>query len=192
MLVYSSYMTHRNVNNALRDLSLIILSVGAAVLLARSGLVAAALDATSGAALLETFVAGMFFTSAFTTAPAIAVLGEIAQRNPIFITAGVGALGSLAGDSIIFRFVRDRLTEDLAALVGKRGRDTLRHIVSRRIFRWFSPFVAALIIASPLPDELGVLILGLTSTRTMRFAIFSYAANFAGILAIAAVSRSLA
>ena len=51
------------------------------------------------------------------------------------------------------------------------------------------PVLGTLVIASPLPDELGVAMLGLAKTDKKSFLIISYLGNFLGILAIGGVAR---
>ena len=177
-------------NHLYQDIIIIVVGIVFAIWLAKSGTIDRLIGFTGGFWIISSFVAGSFFTSAFTTAPAIAILGELGQTNPIFWTAFFGGLGALLGDFILFKFVRDRFTNDLMALIGKRGSEKLAHIFHRKLFRWFSPFVAAFIIASPLPDELGVTILGLVKSRAFIFIPFSFLANFFGILVIALIARA--
>ncbi|OGZ52434.1 MAG: hypothetical protein A3B25_01955 [Candidatus Ryanbacteria bacterium RIFCSPLOWO2_01_FULL_48_26] len=183
-------LTEKQKNNLLQDFLVIAISIAFAVWLVQSNTLVNFLDATRDMQFLESFAGGLFFTSAFTTAPAIAFLGKIGQTNPIFLTALFGGLGALCGDLVLFSFVKDRFSNDLMALIGKTGSDRLRHIFTSKLFRWFSPFVAALIIASPLPDELGIMLLGFSKTRALFFVLFSFTANFIGILAITAIARS--
>ena len=46
------------------------------------------------------------------------------------------------------------------------------------------PFLGAIIIASPLPDELGLVMLGDSKLKYREIAIISYVLNTAGILLI--------
>ncbi|MEK7557169.1 MAG: hypothetical protein AAB538_04290, partial [Patescibacteria group bacterium] len=50
-------------------------------------------------------------------------------------------------------------------------------------------FLAGIIIASPLPDEIGIALLGFMKTRKKDFFLLSLVANFLGILAIGLVAR---
>lgn len=176
-------------NNLRQDVIIIAASIAFAVWLSKSGVLHAFLMARGGFEPLESFIAGMFFTSAFTTAPAIAAIAHIAQSTPVLQTAFLGGLGALSGDLILYLFVRDRFSNDLMSLFNRGDARRIRHIFKYKFFRWFSPFVAAVIFASPLPDELGIMLLGLVKTRAFIFIPFSFLANFLGILAIAALSR---
>lgn len=143
--------------------------------------------------LIGTFVAGMFFTSIFTTAPAMATLGEIALTQPVFTTALLGALGSVAGDLIIFRLVRDRMAADIIELLREEGvLRRARKIFAFRHYRYFTILLGGLILASPLPDELAVVLLGFAHMKTRYFAYLSFAFNFFGIIGIGFTARMLA
>lgn len=182
-----------NGNHILADVGLITLSVLIAVMLAKTHALAQLITATTELKLLGTFVAGMFFTSAFTTAPAIATLGEIALSQSIFLTAFLGAAGSVTGDFFIFRFVKDRLSADAIEILRYEGvLKRAKTIYRLRFFRWFAMLLGALVIASPLPDELGVALLGLSKMKTSWFFYLSFAFNFLGILGIGYTARLLA
>lgn len=186
------YISMRFPRSLIWDVLLILFSLAFSIMLVRSGWVEQLLDMTHGIAFLESFVSGMLFTSVFTTAPAIVMLGEIAQEQNALSVALVGALGALIGDMIIFRFVRDRLSNSLIDLLARRKRTSFKNIVQKKVFRWLSPFVAVLIIASPLPDELAASVLGITNIRMRVFIPFSYVANALGILFIGVVARRAA
>ncbi len=175
----------------LQDLLIIEISIAFTLWLVKSDALGRFLETTRSATLLESFLGGMFFTSIFTTVPALVFLGKISQSNPILLTSFFGGLGALCGDMILFSFTKDRLSNDLMALMGKTGARQLRDIFRSKLFRGFSPFIAALIIASPLPDELGIMLLGFAKTKTPLFVLFSFTANFLGILAVSAIARSI-
>jgi hypothetical protein len=174
-----------------QDLFIIAASVFVAIIISQTELIRVILDRSLQANPLESFIAGLFFTSAFTTAPAIVVLGKLAQAGNLATVAIFGALGAVCGDFIIFKFIRDRLGEDLKALFKIHPSKRVAHILRSHMFRWFSPFVAALVIASPLPDELALAVLGLANTQTRFFLPFSFMSNLVGILLVGAVARSI-
>ena len=104
----------------IKDLLFVVASIVIALILVRTGILRVALDSTRGLEFVESFVAGMFFTSVFTTALATVVLGEIAQSGSIFWVALLGGLGALMGDLIIFLFIRNRLAEDFGYLIWRK------------------------------------------------------------------------
>ena len=57
-------------------------------------------------------------------------------------------------------------------------------VFHRRMFRWVLPFVGALIIASPFPDEIGLGLMGLSRMRVRDLMIISFVMNAIGIACI--------
>lgn len=176
----------------IKDVGIIALSVVLAVILVRTDALVGILTRTEELEFWGSFITGIFFTSIFTTAPAIVTLGEIAQEYPIFLTALAGASGAVVGDLIIFRFVKERFSEHLMAVFGTQGgRRRIAHLLKVRSFRWLTFLVGGLIIASPLPDELGVALLGFSKMKISGFIALSFIFNFIGILLIGIAARSL-
>ncbi|MEN9614355.1 MAG: hypothetical protein RLZZ347_662 [Candidatus Parcubacteria bacterium] len=170
------------------DIVLILLSVAIALLLGASGLMDAFVDFVGRTNILIMYVAGLFFTSVFTTPLAIVLLGELAMHNNIYLLAVIGGLGALSGDYVMFRFFKDRVSEDLAFLLKLSKIRRLPHLFRTTAFKWFAPFLGALVIASPLPDEIGVAILGLSKLDERTFVPISFVANSLGILVIGLIA----
>ena len=175
-----------------QDFWVVLASLAVAWAIVRFNAVDAVLAYTGDSALVASFVAGMFFTSVVTTAPAIAVLGELALEGNLLLVALAGGAGAVIGDYIIFAFVRDRVGDDIAYLLARTGTPRFFKLFHRRTFRWMLPFIGGLIIASPLPDELGLALLGIAKMRTSRFVLLSFTFNATGILLIGLAARSLA
>ena len=176
----------------LHDLSIVALSILIAIILVKANILDDILQSTSGFSVLGSFIAGMFFTSVFTTAPAIVTLGEIAKHDSLLPTALFGALGALLGDIIIFQFIRDELSVHFVELVKHNSVWKRYHALFRlKYFRWFTFMLGGLIIASPFPDELGISLLGFTKTKTNVFIPISFVFNFLGILAIGLIAKAI-
>ena len=174
----------------MRDLGIIGLSIVIAVFIVKTDFVANILTASREWELLGSFLAGIFFTSVFTAAPATIILAEAAQANSIFLVALFGGLGALLGDWIIFRFVENRLSGDILYLIKKVSFEK-RAIFKLRIFSWFIPLLGALIIASPLPDEIGIALMGFAKVKAPVFILISFAFNTLGILIIGLIARGV-
>lgn len=176
--------------NFTKDLGTIVLSVILALILARTGIFRDFLFASQKGEIFGNFLAGTFFTSIFTVAPATVVLAELADAEPLWQVAVIGGFGALLGDFIIFRFVKDRFAAHLQNYLRQRSR---RHLLFFRsgMLRWLMFALGALIVASPLPDELGLAMMGLTKMKTPYFLFFSFSLNTLGILAVALVGRAI-
>ncbi|MBI4118928.1 MAG: hypothetical protein HY452_01560 [Parcubacteria group bacterium] len=177
-------------NNLMKDLAIIAFSVIIAVLIVKTGALKAILISTQEMRFVGSFVAGMFFVSIFSAAPATVVLAEIAQSNSVFWVAFFGGIGALVGDLIIFRFIKDRLAEDFLQLIKKTKSERLVSIFRLKLFKWLVPFFGALIVASPLPDELGLAMMGLSKMKTSLFIPLSFFLNSLGILIIGIIAKA--
>lgn len=187
-------MHHSNTKSSfiVQDLAIVVLSIFIAVILVQTRVITNILSTTLELKALGSFIAGMFFTSVFTTTPAIVTLGEISQTNSIVSTAFFGALGAVVGDMIIFKFVRDRLSDHFFVLIKHNGWwRRVKALFKLRYFRWGTFLVGGLIIASPFPDELGISLLGLSKMKTRLFVLVSFVFNFIGIIIIGTVARAL-
>ncbi len=138
-----------------------------------------------GGNIVTIFIAGLFFTSVFTIAPASVALASMVQQVPVTTVAIWGALGALCGDLVLFYFIRDKFTEDL---FGSLKPSIIKHFfksLHMGFMKWLSPVLGAFIIASPLPDEVGLTLMGISRTKTTVLIPISFAMNMLGIYIIA-------
>ena len=111
--------------------------------------------------------------------------------NSVFWVAFFGSLGALVGDLVIFRFIKNGLAKYFYYLMKKTKSERLSAISRFKLFRWLVPFFGVLVVASPLPDELGLIILGLSKMKTSLFVPISFLLNFLGILAIGLIAKTV-
>ena len=178
-------------NHLAVDAFLIFISIVLAFLITRFDITANLLDFPDGLKMLAPFIAGLCFVSVFTVAPATVILGQLATENSLLFVAALGGLGALSGDFLIFKFFRERIANDLAQVRILAPQSRLKQMLRSRATRWVSAALGALIIASPLPDEIGLAMLGLARVQTKVFIPFSFILNASGILAIGLIARAL-
>lgn len=185
-------MTKTNSKNFFQDIAIVALSIILALVMVKTNLLEGFLASFSGFESIGSLIAGLFFTSIFTTAPAIVTLGEIAKYGSIINTAFFGAIGAVLGDMIIFQFVRDRLSEHFTELMKhEKWWKRVHTIFKLRYFRWFTFLLGGIILASPFPDELGISLLGMTKMKTRQFVQVSFVFNFIGILIIGFLAKTI-
>ena len=149
-------------------------------------------DFIVGLGYAGTFVAGILFAYGFTAAPATAIFLILAQHQNIYLASAIGGIGALIGDLFIFSFIRQSFADE----IGKLSRERIMHYFSNRmpgmIKKYTLPVIAGFIIASPLPDEIGVTMLAASKViSTKIFSIMSYLLNTAGILAIYFIGNAI-
>lgn len=138
------------------------------------------------------FIGGILFVSTFTVATATLILLVLAEAlNPIEIGIVAGA-GAVIGDLLIFNFIKDNLTREVKSLYDRvDSNHHLSKVLHSKYFSWTFPVVGALLIASPLPDEIGISLMGIARMKTYQFVVLSFILNSIGILFIIAVSATI-
>ena len=134
---------------------------------------------------------GAFSVSLFTVVPAYLVLIHLSQEfNPIAI-ALFGAVGGMLGDVMLFRFVRNGLYREWRPMIVRASRSMVGRALRSPRLRWLSPVLGAAIIVSPLPDEFGVGLMGLSHLKNWQFVLITLALNAAGIYAVVWVAANV-
>lgn len=131
---------------------------------------------------LGAFVTGMLYTSGFTAPLATAMVVDAAQTTSPWTFAILGGLGAMVYDMLIFTFVRRTTSQPFFAKMRQR-------FLGKPAIAWSLASVGAIIIASPLPDELGSGLLGLSNLPKKYFLPLSFILNGVGIWIIATVAR---
>lgn len=175
-----------------KNILAVLASILVAFLLNEGGAFDIIIKGAQSTKLLASFLAGIFFTSFLTTAPAILVFGKIAaESSSIIPVALVGGAGALIGDLLIFSFVKDTIVTDARKIVCNSKTKRIAGICTGRIFRFVTPVIGALIIASPFPDEIGLSLIGFSRMKLSFFIPISYIMNTLGIVGIAFIAQSI-
>jgi hypothetical protein len=177
-------------NWPLKNTGLLVLGLVFFIVLAGTPQVDSFIKGLGSLGYLGALIAGFFFVLTYTALPAGYVLFELANNlNPLEI-AVIAAAGSMLGDYVIFRFIRDRVVHELKPYLSKVGRHPrMRTLLKTPYFAWILPLSGAFIIASPLPDELGVSLIGASKMSNAHFLAFSYLLNVVGIFFIVLLAQ---
>lgn len=135
------------------------------------------------------FFAGVLFVSTFGVATGTVTLLVLAESLNVFLLGIISGAGAVLGDFLLFRFVKDRLLNEVEPIYENLGGDHLNKILHTKHFRWMFPVIGAIIIASPLPDELGVSLMGISKMGNKTFLILSFILNASGIIVVLLLSR---
>jgi hypothetical protein len=134
------------------------------------------------------FVAGLFYSYGMTTPFAIAVLAIMAQNTNPFILALLGALGAMTSDLLLLRAFSGGVGKEIKINGELRIKVPEAKNLSQRITL---SLIGGFVLMSPLPDELGVILLGISRIEAWKFAILSFVFKYFGVLAIAGISLTL-
>ncbi len=141
------------------------------------------------------FIAGLFFSFGF-TAPFAVGFFVTAQPESIIIASLISGFGALIADLLIFKLIKFSFMDEFNKLEKtkpiKEVVSLINNKVSCKIKVYLLYVLAGIIIASPLPDEIGVTMLaGLTKIKATIFSLISYLMNTTGILIILLIGSAI-
>ena len=131
---------------------------------------------------------GILFVSIFTVVPATLALASMVSNQSVVSIAIFAGLGAVIGDYIIFRFLKDRVVDEIRPLQKYFGGKYMRSLIHTPYFTWTAPVIGLIIIASPFPDEVGIGLLSTSKLTNGYFVLLAYILNAGGILAILLLS----
>jgi uncharacterized membrane protein YdjX (TVP38/TMEM64 family) len=184
-------MKYHSKNWQYKNTVLLALSIILLLIFADHAIVRGLISAIGDLKFLGLFFAGFFIVSTFTIVPATLVLSEMSKTYGTLEVVLLAGLGAVLGDFIIFRFIRDSISEELRPLFKSIAKEKhIRKLFHTPFFAWLTPVVGAVIIASPLPDELGLTILGASHMSNTRFLLLATALDFLGIFLLVSIFKS--
>ena len=136
-----------------------------------------------------TFLAGLLYPYALTSAAGTGILLILAKEQNLLLAGVIAGIGALISDIFLFVFVTHSFSDE----VQKLSKETVVRTVNRWINRWIPNSIrvyllatfAGLLIASPLPTEIGILLM--TSIRNIsskKFIIIVYTLHASAIFII--------
>jgi hypothetical protein len=144
---------------------------------------------------LGVFIAGLLFSFGFTS-PISAGFFLVLNPKNILLASIIGGLGAMFADLFIFKFIRlsfkdefNRLKKEKISIKTKR---LIKKILDKKIRVYLMYILAGGLIASPLPDEAGVILLaGLTKIKARFLAIIGFILNTFGILVLFVIGNTV-
>lgn len=137
------------------------------------------------------FFAGMLFVSSFTVIIGTFFIVALADAMPLWQLVLIAGIGSSVVDVLFFHLVKHTVFEEMKPLMRKWRRRHFMKILHSKYVSWTVPVLGALVIISPLPDEIGVSMMGISSLDTRRFAMLSLVLNCIGVFLVAAAARAI-
>ena len=134
----------------------------------------------------------------FTAAPATSVLLIIAKEQNIFLSALIAGLGALVGDLILFKFIKYSFSfaEEIKEIKHEKVYVYLSGKINGKMPSLFKKYLAVVfagfLIASPLPDEVGVSLLAFSNKiSTKIFSVLAYSLNTIGIFVVLLIGKAI-
>lgn len=127
---------------------------------------------------LGIFIAGIFLAFGFSAPFAVGFL-ITSQPENLILAVILGGLGAMTGDMIIFKSIKFSFMNEFKELKKEKVIKKIKRLVSQNtpliIKHYFLYIFAGFMIATPLPDEVGVSMLaGLTTINPKKLALISF------------------
>lgn len=125
-------------------------------------------------------IGGIFSVNFITAFPAYAFFHNIVTQENFYLILFCLALGSVIGDTLIFNFVKFRIVESIIHLFDHNPAVIKILKNKNKWVRLLLILFGGFIIASPFPDELAVLLIGLSHIKNKYFIPISFLLNLGG------------
>lgn len=144
---------------------------------------------------LGALVAGILFPITFTSTIAAFAFFYLGEHYNVLAVTGLGAIGAVIGDLIIFHFVKDGAIAEIEEIRkehrvahpihGHRKRhEALVKLFHSRPFHALTLFIGGLLVLLPGPDEFGIAIFAAYKLNMKKFVPISFILNTGSILLV--------
>lgn len=175
----------KKIKKLLRDLSIFIFSLLLAWYIFRSDQFSIFLNSLLPLRFLAEFLTGILYSFFFTSPLAVVSIVVLAKDGNPLLIAALGGLGSMVADLLIVKFFKQEAASDFSIIMKILGLNFVGKALRALHLDFIVTLIAAVIIASPLPDELGLALLSWARIEYKNIAFLSYILNAAGIFIIA-------
>jgi hypothetical protein len=141
---------------------------------------------------LGTFFAGLLYPYAFTSAAGTAMLLILAKDQSLLLAGIIASVGALISDLVIFFFVRHSFANEVERLSKGQIIQTLCKLIPYSLRRYLLVIFASIMIASPLPTEIGVMLMcSVKNISAKRFAVIVYFLHATAIFIILIIGNRI-
>ncbi len=142
------------------------------------------------------FAGGALFAVGFGAPFGVAILATIADEVNILLAGLLGGLGALLSDYLIFKFIKVTFNDEIMRFRNSKAYTLFDGYLIRRmppkLAFYIAIGIAGFVIASPLPDEIGVaMFAGLTTVKDRTFALIAFTLNTLGIIAVLGIGLAV-
>jgi hypothetical protein len=133
---------------------------------------------------ISAVVAGAMFVCTFTVATGALVIFTLAKTlSPIELIL-CGMIGAVIFDMSIYKTIKNTVDKDIMEVFNNPHFSHFKKILHTKYFAWMMPLIGLIVFLSPLPDELGISLLGLSKLKTYQFFLISIFNHALGMILV--------
>ena len=139
-----------------------------------------------------TFLAGLLYPYALTSAAGTGILLILAKEQNIFLAGVIAGIGALISDIIIFLFVKHGFSDEVQKLSKETVVRTFNRWIPDSLRVYLLATFASLLIASPLPTEIGIMLMAsIKNISIKKFVIIVYILHASAIFIILLIGSTI-
>lgn len=149
------------------------LGIGLAIFLSRNNAFNQLLLSQGQYTFLSAILAGAMFVCTFTVATGALIILTLVKIMPPLQLIFFGMLGAVIFDIFVFKTIKNTVDKEIIEFLNNSKFSHLKKIIHTKYFAWMGPLIGILVFISPLPDEFGISLLGLSKLKTYQFFFIS-------------------
>ena len=169
------------INYKYKGLTLIFISILLTIFLSENDSLNKTIFNISSIPMLGSFIAGILYVSASTAPFGVFLLLSLSKSLPAIEIAIFAGLGGAIADFVLFRFFKGNIIPEITPIYNRLGGQHLTKLMHHKLLRWSLPIIGAIIVASPIPDEIGVVLMGLSKIKNYQFILLSLFLDISGV-----------
>ncbi len=139
-----------------------------------------------------TFLAGLLYPYALTSAAGTGILLVLGKEQNLLLAGVVAGIGALISDFVLFFFVKHGFVDEVEELSKEKVVRTISRRIPAAVRVHLLAIFAGLLIASPLPIEMGIILLASVKNFSFKkFIVIVYALHASAIFIILLIGRTV-
>jgi hypothetical protein len=121
-----------------------------------------------------TFLAGLLYPYALTSAAGTGILLILAKEQNLFLAGAIAGIGALISDVVLFFFITHGFGNEVQELSKETAVRTVNEWIPDSIRVYLLASFAGILIASPLPTEIGIMLMSsIKKISIKKFAVIA-------------------
>jgi hypothetical protein len=139
-----------------------------------------------------TFLAGLLYPYALTSAAGTGILLILAKEQNVLLAGCIAGIGALISDVILVLFVKHGFSDEVQKLSKETVVRTLNRWIPDSVRVYLLATFASLLIASPLPTEIGIILMAsIKKLSIKKFVIIAYILHASTIFIILLIGSTI-
>ena len=166
------------------NIIMLVLGIGIAILLSKNPTLKNFLLGLGNYGYLSAILAGAMFVSTFTVATGALIIFTLAKTlNPLELIF-FGMLGAVIFDMIVFNSIKGSIDREIKEVFSNPRLSHFKKLIHTKYFAWMMPMIGFIVFVSPLPDELGIGLMGVSKLKNYQFFLISVLNHSIGMFVV--------